>query len=171
MHARSEPAAQYTVNNIDTDQIMSDDDIIAKAMGILERRMRLPSHQFTSPDQVKRYLSLANSQHIDQFRERFGIMFLDSQHGLICLETLFVGTLNQTSVYPREVVRKALQLNAAAVILTHNHPSGCLEFSHADVSLTQTLKSALALVDVQVLDHILTIPGPHTVSMAELGKL
>ena len=171
MQARSEPNAQYNVTTVDADQGMAADDVIAMAMRILERRLRLPSHQFTSPDQVKQYLSLANGQHSDQARERFGILFLDSQHGMIALETLFEGTLSQTSVYPREVVRRALHLNAAAVILTHNHPSGCLEFSHSDISLTQTLKSALALVDVRVLDHILTTPGSQTVSMAELGKL
>lgn len=171
MQARSEPAARYDVKTTDADQGMADDDIIQMAMRILERRLRLPTHLFTSPDQVKKYLSLANNQHSDQDRERFGALFLDSQHGLISLEIMSEGTLSQTSVYPREIVRRALQLNAAAVIFTHNHPSGCLEFSHADISLTQTLKSALALVDVRVLDHILTAPGPGTASMAELGKL
>lgn len=171
MQVRSEPRARYDVSKTDPEQVMTDDDIISMAMRILERRLRQPTHQFTSPDQVKQYLSLANSQYSDQDRERFGALFLDSQHGLICLEIMFEGTLSQTSVYPREIVRRALQLNAAAVIFTHNHPSGCLEFSHADVSLTQTLKSALALVDVRVLDHILTAPGPGTVSMAEQGRL
>lgn len=165
-----EPAA-YAVNVQPDPLALADDDILQLAREILERRLRRPEHVFTSPDQVKLFLSVANSQHTDQSRERFGVLFLDSQHGLIALEILFEGSLSQTSVYPREVVRRALQLNAAAVILTHNHPSGVVEASHADVSLTQTLKSALALVDVRVLDHIITTPGAATASMAERGQV
>lgn len=166
----TEPAA-YTVNNQADRLVMTDDDIIALAMKILTKRAHSAVNYFTSPDQVKTFLSVANAQHTDQNRERFSVLFLDSQHGLIALETLFEGTLSQTSVYPREVVRRALQLNAAAVILTHNHPSGVVDASHADISLTQTLKSALALVDVRVLDHIITTPGGKTCSMAEKGHV
>lgn len=165
-----EPAT-YAVNVQPDPLALADADILELARKILERRLRQPKNVFTSPDQVKLFLSVANSQHSDQSRERFGVLFLDSQHGLIALETLFEGTLSQTSVYPREVVRRALQLNAAAVILTHNHPSGVVDASHADISLTQTLKSALALVDVRVLDHIITTPGAATSSLAELGHV
>ena len=89
----------------------------------------------------------------------FAVLFLDAQNRLLALEEMFRGTLTQTSVYPREVVKRALDLHAAAVILAHNHPSGAAEPSRADESLTQTLKSALALVDVRVLDHLVVGQG------------
>ena len=166
---RSIEPTQYTVNTQADPLLMSDDNILALAMKILAKRARSATNYFTSPDQVKLFLTVANAQHTDQNRERFGVLFLDSQHGLIALETLFEGTLSQTSVYPREIVRRALQLNAAAVILTHNHPRGVVTASNADISLTKTLKSALSLVDVNVLDHIITTPGGNTCSMAEKG--
>ena len=97
-------------------------------------------------------------------------MFLDSQHRLIVLEELFRGTLTQTSVYPREVVVRALALNAASVVLAHNHPSGTAQPSRADEALTQTLKAALGLVDVRVLDHFV-VTSTEAVSMAERGLL
>ena len=98
------------------------------------------------------------------------VLFLDSQHKLLGLERLFTGTLGQTSVYPREVVKRALARNAGAVILAHNHPSGVAEPSRADEFLTQTLKTALALVDVRVIDHLVIGQG-HVVSFAERGLL
>jgi len=97
-------------------------------------------------------------------------MFLDHAHRLIEMATLFRGTIAQTSVYPREVVKEALARNAAAVVLAHNHPSGLAEPSRADEYLTQTLKSALQLVDVRVLDHLVVGRG-HVVSFAERGLL
>ena len=103
-------------------------------------------------------------------REVFGVLFLDSQNAALEYREMFFGTLNQTSVYPREVVRIALELGAASVILTHNHPSGTVEPSRADIHLTNTLKSALSLVDVRVLDHII-IGGASNLSMAEKGLL
>jgi DNA repair protein RadC len=96
---------------------------------------------------------------------------LDSQSKLIKLEEMFTGTLNQTSVYPREVVRRALHHNAAAVVLSHNHPSGSVQPSRADELLTLTLKASLALVDVRVLDHVITGEGGQTLSMAEQGMM
>ena len=95
---------------------------------------------------------------------------LDAQHRLIRWEELFRGTLTQTSVYPREVVRRALACNCAAVILAHNHPSGQGQPSRADQVLTRELQSALKLIDVQVLDHII-VAGSNTTSMAQLGLL
>ena len=122
---------------------------------------------FDSPQMVKDYLQL----HLGQLaHEEFAVLFLDAQHRLISLDTLFTGTLGQTSVYPREVVKRALARNAAAVILAHNHPSGVAEPSRADEYLTQTLKSALALVDVRVLDHLVVGCG-QVVSLAERGLL
>ena len=98
----------------------------------------------------------------------FAALFLDAQHRLLALEELFRGTLTQTSVYPREVVLRALHHHAAAVVLAHNHPSGSVQPSRADEALTQTLKAALALVDVRVLDHVIVAPG-QALSMAEKG--
>jgi DNA repair protein RadC len=121
----------------------------------------------TSPQAVRDYLrlSLAALPH-----EVFMILFLDSQHRLLVAEELFRGTLAQTSVYPREVVKAALAHNAAAVILAHNHPSGVAEPSRADELLTQALKQALALVDVRTLDHFV-VAGSSVVSFAERGLL
>jgi len=122
---------------------------------------------FDAPDKVKQLLAL----HLGGLaHEEFAVVFLDSQHRLLQMKTLFRGTLGQTSVYPREVVKEALALNAGAVILAHNHPSGLAEPSRADEYLTQTLKSALALVDVRVLDHLVVGRGV-VVSFAERGLL
>ena len=93
-----------------------------------------------------------------------------AQHRIIELKQMFRGTVTQTSVYPREVVKEALACNSAAVVLAHNHPSGSVEPSRADEFLTQTLKSALALVDVRVLDHVIVAPG-QALSMAERGLI
>lgn len=122
---------------------------------------------FESPTQVKDYLrlKLAALPH-----EVFAVLFLDAQHRLLAMEELFRGTLTQTSVYPREVVKRALALNAAAVLLAHNHPSGVAEPSKADESLTRTLQSALGLVDVRVLDHFV-VAREQVVSFAERGLL
>ncbi len=122
---------------------------------------------FDSPEAVKHYLQLhlAAKAH-----EVFAVLFLDNQHRLIAMEEMFRGTLAQTSVYPREVVLHALQHQAAAVVLAHNHPSGAVQASPADLALTQVLRSALGLVDVRVLDHIIVAPGAG-LSMAEQGLL
>ena len=119
----------------------------------------------TSPAEVRAYLrmALAGFEH-----EVFLVMFLDAQHRVLASEEMFRGTLTQTSVYPREVVKRCLSLNAAAVILAHNHPSGVPEPSHADALLTQTLKGALALIDTRVLDHFI-VARDGVVSMAERG--
>jgi DNA repair protein RadC len=102
--------------------------------------------------------------------EVFVGLFLDAQNRVIAVEELFSGTLTQTSVFPREVVRKALYYNAAGIIFAHNHPSGVAEPSHADETLTQALKEALALIDVRVLDHFVVGRGA-TLSFAERGLL
>jgi len=120
-----------------------------------------------SPRAVRDYLQLllGGRQH-----EVFLVLFLDTQHRVIATEELFHGTLSQTSVYPREVVKRALAHNAAAVILAHNHPSGVAEPSQSDQLLTSALKQALALVDVRVLDHFIVAMG-QTLSFAEKGLL
>jgi DNA repair protein RadC len=122
---------------------------------------------FADPNAVKHYvqLHLATRKY-----EVFAVLFLDTQNKLLAMEELFRGTLTQTSVYPREVVIRALHHQAAAVVLAHNHPSGTVQPSRADEALTQTLKAALALVDVRVLDHIIVGHG-QALSMAEKGLL
>ena len=121
----------------------------------------------TSPGAVRDYLRLclASRPH-----EVFVVLFLDAQHRVLSDAELFRGTLTQTSVYPREVVKAALAANAAAVIFAHNHPSGVAQPSQADELLTRQLKDALALVEVRVLDHFI-VAGGHTLSFAERGLL
>jgi len=122
---------------------------------------------FDSPARLKDYVAL----HLGGLeREVFAVVFLDNQHRLVVMEQLFQGTVNQTSVHPREIVRRALELNAAAVVLAHNHPSGLAEPSRADEFVTQSLKSALQLVDIRVLDHLVVGRG-EVVSFAERGLL
>jgi DNA repair protein RadC len=102
-------------------------------------------------------------------REHFSVLFLDSKHQLISFETLFSGTVDSSAVYPREVVKRALELNASALIFAHNHPSGDPKPSNADIEITRKLKNVLSLVEVRVLDHI--VVGKECVSMAESGML
>jgi DNA repair protein RadC len=141
--------------------------VIAAALAILEARLRAIGPEMHSPQAVKALLRLRLAE---REREVFAVLYLDAQHRLIAYEEPFAGTLTQTSVYPRELVRRALAHNAGAVILSHNHPSGAAEPSRADEYLTQTIKSALALVDVRVLDHVV-IGGADAVSFAERGLL
>ena len=145
----------------------------AELVAVLELARRALAQQlqerevFGSPGAVKHYLQLhlAAKAH-----EVFAVLFLDAQNRLLAMEELFRGTLTQTSVYPREVVLRALQHRAASVVLAHNHPSGTVQPSRADEALTQTLKAALALVDVRVLDHVIVTQG-EALSMAEKGLL
>lgn len=120
-----------------------------------------------SPETVGRYLSLG-LRHRPY--EVFSALFLDSRNRLLACEELFRGTLTQTAVYPREVARRALEHNAAAVILAHNHPSGVAEPSQADRHLTAALRNALGHLDIPVLDHLI-VAGPHTYSFAQHGLL
>lgn len=162
--AQTEGPIPYNVTRAEP----SDDWIIAQALAILEARVKQSIAVFHTPNAVKEYLTLRHSQARDQHVEVFSVAFLDNQSRLIAIEDMFKGTLSQTSVYPREVARAALAHNAAAVILTHNHPSGSVEPSRADEHLTRVLKGALALVDVRVLDHII-VSGGQALSMAEKG--
>ena len=120
----------------------------------------------TSPHVTRQYLS---QKMRDYHQEVFAILFLDQRHRVICFEELFRGTIDNASVYPREVVRLTLQYNAAAVILAHNHPSGIAEPSQADQQITRRLQHALSLIDVRVLDHF--VVGDEVVSFAERGLL
>jgi len=143
---------------------------IAAVLEMARRSLRADLQRqtvFTAPESVRQYLQL----HLAPLGyEVFATLFLDTHHRLIAMEELFKGTLTQTSVYPREIVKRALMLGAAAVILAHNHPSGVAEPSHADELLTQSLSSALSLVDVRVLDHIIVGRGA-CVSLAERGLM
>ena len=145
----------------------------AELAAVLEIARRALSQQlkespvFDSPQKVKDFaaLRLGGLQH-----EVFAVLYLDSQHRLIEMQELFRGTLSQTSVYPREVLRQALLLNAGAAILVHNHPSGVAEPSRADEVLTQSLVAALRTVEVRVLDHLVVGAG-SVVSFAERGLM
>jgi DNA repair protein RadC len=143
----------------------------AELLAVMEMARRALAQQlqqapvFDSPAKVKDYLALELG---GRPQEVFAVLFLDGRHRLLKLEALFHGSLTQTSVYPREVVKRALALNAGAVVLAHNHPSGVAEPSRADEFLTQTLKAALQLVDVRVLDHVIVGQG-QVVSLAERG--
>ncbi|MBD1576833.1 DNA repair protein RadC [Vibrio sp. S11_S32] len=119
----------------------------------------------TSPENTKQYLS---SMLRDRHREAFYVLFLDNQHRVVEDEILFEGTIDAASVYPREVVKRAMQHNAAALILAHNHPSGIAEPSDADRRITRRLVDALALVDIRILDHFVVGDG-EVVSFAERG--
>ena len=148
---------------------LSEDDlrIINKAISIIEGTAKRSSLTATNSKSVKDYcqLQIALSE-----RELFGVLFLNNQHELIQFEVLFKGTIDAAAVYPREVAKKALLLNAGAVILTHNHPSGILEPSSADKMITERLSSALDLLSVRVLDHVI-VSNKGTFSFAENGLL
>ena len=162
--AQTEDAPAYRVERTATD----DDAIVAKALEILEGRMRRNPITLDSPSTVRDYLRLKLGE---LEYETFGCVWLDAQNRIIDHGEQFRGTLTQTSVYPREVVKAAMANNAAAVIFYHNHPSGVGEPSHADQLLTETLKKALALVDVRVLDHFIVAGASTPVSFAERGLL
>lgn len=149
-------------------QIRSEEEnIIAHAIEILSNRMRKAEVYFSSPSVVRDFLRLKMAEL--EF-EVFNVIFLDAQHGVIATEEMFRGSLTQTSVYPREVVKRALYHNAAAVIFAHNHPSGICEPSRADEMLTDALKKSLALVDVKALDHFI-VAGSNCMSFAERGLI
>lgn len=144
--------------------------LIACATELLRRRtMRalLSTDPISSPMQLKDKLTEYFAQHE---AEAFTVLFLNAQHAPIAFEEMFRGTLTQTSVYPREIVKRALALNASAVVLAHNHPSGVAEPSRADELITQVTKNALALVDVRVIDHVVVGRNCAT-SFAQRGLL
>ena len=163
--AQAEDLAQYAVQR--ATNATTEDEIIDRALAILVRRMRRPGALMDSPEVVRDWLRLrvGGKPH-----EVFGCIWLNARHEVIEAGELFRGTLTQTSVYPREVVKDALRYNAAAVILYHNHPSGGAEPSAADELLTRSLKEALAMVDVRTLDHMV-VTAEKITSFAERGLL
>ncbi|OYV74879.1 MAG: DNA repair protein RadC [Chromatiales bacterium 21-64-14] len=143
-----------------------EDRLIKRAMRVLEQRMNYgPVMQ--SPNVVREYLALRFSS---QEREVFTCLFLDTRHRVLSCEDLFFGTIDGASVHPREIVKRALETNCAAVVIAHNHPSGNPEPSEADKALTRRLQDALGLIDIRILDH-LVIGGAATVSFSERGLL
>jgi DNA repair protein RadC len=167
--ARTEDPAPYKVDpsRPSPDRQGAEDATIAHALEILTGRLRARGAVMDSPQAVRDFctLNLAALEY-----ESFGIMFVDARHALIDFRQMFRGTLTQTSVYPREVLKEALALNAAALILTHNHPSGNPDPSRADEALTHALQAACTLVDVRILDHII-VAGGKSLSFAERGLL
>ena len=164
----SESPAVYAVN-VDNyhEDTNKQDEIIDTALFYLLSRLRQPGQVIDSPETTVKYLTLqlATCEH-----EVFSVLFMDNRHRVISFEHMFNGTIDGASVYAREVVKLALKLNAASVILSHNHPSGIPEPSQSDVKVTKRLVDALALVDVRVLDHIV-IGGSEHVSFAERGLI
>lgn len=167
MTAKTEARAQYAVKREINAAASNEDAIIAQALEILARRMRNTGMMMDSPEVVRDWLRLrvGGKPH-----EEFGVIWLNARHEVVEADEMFRGTLTQTSVYPREVVKEALRINAAACIMYHNHPSGAAEPSLADEMLTRALKEALAMVDVHVLDHMVVTAETIT-SFAERGLL
>lgn len=150
-------------------QVLSDCErkVIDSAMNIMASKFRERDQFFNEPEMVKNYLRLRLGL---EERELFITLFLDSQHRLIVDETLFMGTINAAGVFPRIVAQKALQYNAATLVLAHNHPSGIAEPSRADRNITERLTGALALFDIRLLDHFI-VGYPEVISFAERGWL
>jgi DNA repair protein RadC len=142
------------------------DSVIELALSALARKHRRGS-PLTSPEATRSYLRLELG---DRHNELFGLLFLDNRHRVIAKEEMFFGTIDGASVHPRVVVQRALELNAAAVVMYHNHPSGVAEPSQADIRITDRLREALTLVDIRVLDHFI-VSTEGSVSLAERGLI
>lgn len=144
-----------------------EDVLIDTALQVLDRRLFTRGPKLEKPQEVSSYLKL---QLAEMEHEVFAVIYLDNVHRPIKFEVLFHGTIDSAVVYPRQVVKRALALNAAAIIVAHNHPSGCTHPSSADRSLTKRLKQSLELIDVRVLDHFIVGEG-DPLSLAEYGWL
>ena len=157
----SEQDRHYIVN-----RAVSDTEIVTFAQQLIARKFRR-GRALCSSEDTRRFfmLKLAEYEH-----EVFCVLFLDNKHQVLKFEEMFRGTHNEASVYPREVVKRALFHNAAAVMLVHNHPSGVPEPSIADRRITERLSDALALIDVRILDHFI-VAGNQSISFAESGLL
>lgn len=165
MHAfiLNEATGEYDINCP-----VTSDSIISMADELLVERLARPGAEcFQNPEDVKIFLKLRLAHHKS---EMFAVLFLDNRHRMLAFDEMFQGTIDGASVHPREVVRRVLEHNAAAVILAHNHPSGDPEPSRADAQLTRRLSDALGLIDVRCLDHIV-VGAEETVSFAERGLI
>ncbi len=149
--------------------LKTEEEVIRAALNILEQRLEYldPDAKMDSPNVVKPYLAL---ELMGLEHEVFGCLWLNNRHNLIRNSIMFRGTIDSAAVYPREVVKEALSLNAAAVIIYHNHPSGDPEPSTADHRITERLKTALGTVEIRVIDHVI-VGGSKTVSFAEKGLI
>lgn len=156
--APATPPSALTVN---------EEQLVHQALRLLEQRLFHRGPRLEDPQSVRHYLRLALA---GEKNEVFAVLFLDTKHRLLAFEPLFQGTVDSATVYPRYIVQRALAHNSAAVILVHNHPSGCTEPSHNDVVLTQELKKLLDLIQVRVLDHFIIGEG-EPYSFVESGRL
>jgi len=166
MKVKSEDTVPYFFTRAPLNE-KEEQQTIDMALNILSRRLNKPEVAVESPENVRSFLALKLTG-IE--REKFCLLFLNNRHGVLEFEEMFQGTIDGCTVHPREVVKRALQLNAAAVVLAHNHPSGNAEPSQADIKITRRLTEALALVDIRVLDHIVVGAG-EMVSFAERGLI
>lgn len=167
-----EPAVRYIAPICrvppDPATLSREDRLIERARKVLARRLMACKSVLDSPAAVRDFLLF---ELAGEGREVFYVIFLDTQNQPITFEPLFVGTLSQTSVHPREVVRRCIEVNAAAIIIAHNHPSGIPEPSAADRNLTSSLRWALSHIDVKVLDHLIVGGALSVTSFAERGLL
>lgn len=164
MKIRTETSPAYTVT---TTTNKTDDEIIAEALAILGKRMRVPGVAIKSPQDTKDFLTLRLAE---QETEVFCCIYLDNRHRVIAFEEVFQGTIDNTTVHPREIVRRCMKHNAAAIILAHNHPSGVVNPSEADRHITTRIRGALEWIDVRVLDHFI-VGGTDCLSLAEKGLI
>lgn len=144
-----------------------DSSVLAQALEILESRAKVSGLLLGDPDVAGRFFRLRLGNEV---REHFEVAFLDARNRLIAVERLFSGSIDGAEIHPRIVVQRALALNAAAVLLAHNHPSGHCEPSEADKAITRRLKEVLVMVDVRVVDH-LVVSATQGASMAQLGQI
>lgn len=166
IEANEASEVSFTPMMYSTECVDREEATIREAIEIIQSRIR-QSDVYSSPTSVKAFCRLQIASELD---EHFCAMFLDNQHRLITFERLFRGTIDGAAVYPRVVVRRALELNASALVFTHNHPSGVAEPSTADRRITTRLTDACNLLDIRVLDHIIVgVEGEY--SMAEHGLL
>ena len=161
------PFSRITTDTYQATRSFTKDEAIAFTRSLVGRGLQKKTTPLSNPKRVRDYLSL----HLGtQSNEKFWALFLDNRHRVLLHEVLFSGTIDGAAVYPRVVVKRALEVNAAAIIFAHNHPSGVAEPSDADASITKKLMEALALVDIRVLDHWIVGHNDIT-SMAERGLL
>lgn len=147
----------------------SEKRILREAEAIYQKLLAMePGQVVSSPESVAK---LFMSRLVGEEREHFDVAFLTQQHELIATERLFSGTINQASVHPREIAKRCLELNAAAVVLSHNHPSGCIAPSASDHAITKLIKETMALIEVRVLDHIIIGINGLWHSMAQAGDV
>ena len=159
-----EPSIQNRFANVDIDQLEEQEQqsIVELAIKVLESKVEA-KEQLQGSQDVKKFLRLKMA---DYKREVFAVLFLDNHHRIISYEEMFQGSINTCNVYCREIVKRALEFNAGAIILAHNHPSGLAEPSPADIHITKTIKDILNIIDVRVLDHLI-VGEMGVVSMGE----